>query len=224
MHALDIVQQLLRSCCPHIHATRLTVILAVVGAAVRSRRLTLSELGRALIGQAHVKHGIKRVDRLLGNRHLGAERFDLYEALARRVVGALAQPLIVVDWTDLSPDRRRQLLRAALPIGGRCLTLYEEVHPLTRFGNPRVHRAFLAKLKALLPAGVTPILISDAGFRAPWFKAVNRLGWHWMGRILSVGILKSPEWETNFPHPSLKENGRWMGRTAVRLSARRLRT
>jgi len=98
-------------------------------------------------------------------------------------VGALAQPLIVVDWTDLSPDRRWQLVRAAVPVGGRCLTLYEEIHPLCRFANPRVHRAFLARLKGLLPEGTRPILVTDAGFRAPWFKAVNRLGWHWIGRI-----------------------------------------
>ena len=190
MHALRIVQQLIRSCCPHIHAARLTVILAVVGAAVRSRRLTLTELGRALIGPAHVKHSIKRVDRLLGNRHLGAERFELYQVLARRVVGRLREPLIVIDWSDLTPDRHWQLLRAAMPIGGRCLTLYEEIHPLTRFGNPRVHRAFLQKLKALLPEGVKPILITDAGFRAPWFKAVARLGWHWIGRIRNRTYLR----------------------------------
>jgi len=183
MHALNIVQQLLRSCCPHIHTTRLTAILAAVAAAVRGRRLTLTELGRALIAKAHVKHSIKRVDRLLGNRHLAAERFDLYRALARRLVGARAQPLIVVDWTDLSLDRRWQLLRAAVPIGGRALTLYEEIHPLCRFANLRVHRAFLARLKGLLPEGTRPILVTDAGFRAPWFKAVNRLGWHWIGRI-----------------------------------------
>ena len=30
MHALNIVQQLIRSCCPHIHAARLEVILAAV--------------------------------------------------------------------------------------------------------------------------------------------------------------------------------------------------
>lgn len=190
MHALDIVQQLLRSCCPHIHATRLTVILAALGAAVRARRLTLTELGRALVGAARVKHNIKRIDRLLGNRHLGAERFALYQVLARRVVGALTEPLIVIDWSDLSADRRWQLLRAAAPIGGRCLTLYEEVHPLARFGNPGVHRAFLAKLKALLPEGVRPILITDAGFRAPWFKSVNRLGWHWIGRIRNRTYLR----------------------------------
>lgn len=183
MHALNIVQQLIRTCCPHIHAARLTVILAAVGAAVRVRRLTLTELGRALVGTARAKHEIKRMDRLLGNRHLGAERFELYQVLARRVVGALREPLIVVDWSDLTANRRWQLLRAAMPIGGRCLTLYEEVHPLTHLGHPRVQRAFLDQLKALLPAGVRPILITDAGFRAPWFKSVNRLGWHWIGRV-----------------------------------------
>ena len=183
MHALTIVQQLLRSCCPGIHAVRLTVILAVVAAAVRSRRLTLTELGRALISPAHVKHSIKRVDRLLGNRHLGVERFEVYQALARRLVGVRREPVIVIDWSDLTADRRWQLLRAAMPLGGRALTVYEEIHPLRHFANPRVQRAFLAQLKALLPETVKPILITDAGFRAPWFKAVNRLGWHWIGRI-----------------------------------------
>lgn len=154
MHALVIVQQLVRTCCPRIHAARLTVILAVVGAAVRSRRLTLTELGRALIGLARVKHSIKRVDRLLGNRHLAGERIELYRALARRLVGARAGPVILVDWSDLSADRRWQLLRAAVPVSGRALTLYEEIHPLAHFANPRVHRAFLARLKQLLPEGV----------------------------------------------------------------------
>lgn len=183
MHALTIVQQLIRSCCPHIHAARLTVILAVVAAAVRSRRLTLTELGRALISPAHVKHCIKRVDRLLGNRHLGIERFEVYQALARRLVGVRREPVIVIDWSDLTADRRWQLLRAAIPLGGRAITVYEEIHPLRRLANPRVHRAFLARLQALLPEGVKPILITDAGFRAPWFKSVNVLGWHWIGRI-----------------------------------------
>lgn len=190
MHALVIVQQLLRTRCPHIHAARLRVILATVGAAVRGRRLTLTELGRSLPGPARVKHNIKRIDRLLGNPHLVPERMDLYRALAQRIVGAAAEPVIIVDWSDLTADRRWQLLRAALPVGGRTLTLYEEIHPLTHFANPRVHRAFLARLKALLPEGVTPILITDAGFRVPWFKSVDRLGWHWIGRIRNRDFLR----------------------------------
>jgi hypothetical protein len=183
MHALVIVQQLLRTRCPHLHVARLTVILAAVAAAVRGRRLTLTELGRSLPGPARVKHNIKRIDRLLGNRHLAAERMGLYRVLARRTVGTRREPVIIVDWSDLTADRRWQLLRAALPVGGRALTLYEEIHPLRHFANPRVHRAFLTRLKALLPEGVKPILITDAGFRVPWFKTVNRLGWHWIGRI-----------------------------------------
>jgi hypothetical protein len=190
MHALVIVQQLLRLCCPQIHAARLKVMLSAVAAAVRGRRLVLTELGRALVSAARVKHNIKRIDRLLGNRHLVVERGEVYQALARRLVGTRCEPLIVIDWSDLTPDRRWQLLRAAMPMGGRCLTLYEEVHPLARFGNPRVHRTFLHKLKALLPEGVKPILVTDAGFRAPWFKAVNRLGWHWIGRIRNRTYLR----------------------------------
>lgn len=55
MHALAIVQQLIRSCCPQIHAARVKVMLSAVAAAVRSRRLALTELGRALVSAARVK-------------------------------------------------------------------------------------------------------------------------------------------------------------------------
>ncbi len=96
MHALVIVQQLLRSCCPRIHAARLKVMLSAVAAAVRGRRLVLTELGRALASAARVKHSIKRIDRLLGNRHLALERVEVYQALAHRLVGALTEPLIVI--------------------------------------------------------------------------------------------------------------------------------
>lgn len=197
MHALSIVQQLIRSCCPHIHATRLTVLLAAAGAVVRARRLTLTEIGYALVGKSLRKHAIKRVDRLLGNHHLAGERFDLYQVLARQVLGTVREPLIIVDWSDLTRDRRWQLLRAGFPIGGRCLTLYEEVHPLRHFANPRVHRAFLKRLQALLPEDAKPILITDAGFHTPWFEAVERLGWHWIGRIRGrhyVRACTSSEW------------------------------
>jgi hypothetical protein len=191
MHALRIVQQLIRSCCPHIHAARLAAIIATIGAAVRCRRLTLTELGRALISRAYIKHSIKRVDRLLSNSHLLAERFQLYQAFAHRVIGTMREPLIIVDWSDLTADRRWQLLRAAFPIGGRTLTLYEEIHPLRHFANSRVHRAFLARLQRLLPAGVKPIVITDAGFHTPWFNAVDRLGWHWIGRIRGRHYLRA---------------------------------
>ncbi len=33
------------------------------------------------------------------------------------------------------------------------------------------------------PAGCRPILVTDAGFRGPWFRDVEALGWHWVGRV-----------------------------------------
>lgn len=183
MHALRILQQRLRSHCPQVHLKRLGALLACVAGALQGQRITLTELGRALPSRAQVKHNIKRVDRLLGNPQLGCERFTVYQAIAHWLLEQQRRPVIVVDWSDLTTDRGWQLLRAALPVGGRTLTLYEEVHPLARFANPRVHRVFLVRLKALLPKGTIPILLTDAGFRAPWFKAVSRLDWQWVGRI-----------------------------------------
>jgi hypothetical protein len=88
-----------------------------------------------------------------------------------------------VDWSDLTANRRWQLLRASLPVGGRALTLYEEVHPLQKLANRRVHRAFLRTLQQLLPPEVRPILVTDAGFRSPWFRDVEQLGWTFVGRV-----------------------------------------
>jgi hypothetical protein len=42
---------------------------------------------------------------------------------------------------------------------------------------------------------VCPILVTDAGFRVPWFRAVEALGWHFVGRVrhrAHARFLKSP--------------------------------
>ena len=183
MHAMHILLQRLRAACPVMHLRRLQALLACVSAALRARRLTVTELGRALPGQSRAKHGIKRADRLAGNIHFAHERLDVYAAIARWLLGDAQRPIIIIDWSDVARDRQWQLLRAAVPVGGRTLTLYEEVHPLKRLANPRVHAAFLRRLKAVLPESVVPIMITDAGFRTPWFRAVSKLGWHYIGRI-----------------------------------------
>jgi hypothetical protein len=68
-------------------------------------------------------------------------------------------------------------------VGGRTLTLYEEVHSLRAQQSPRVHRTFLRNLQRLLPEKCRPIIVTDAGFRCPWFRQIERLGWHFVGRV-----------------------------------------
>jgi hypothetical protein len=49
--------------------------------------------------------------------------------------------------------------------------------------KPKVHEQFLKVLQKRLPPRCRPILVTDPGFRTPWFKQVEALGWDWVGRI-----------------------------------------
>jgi hypothetical protein len=93
------------------------------------------------------------------------------------------------------PDRSLQLARASLAVGGRALTLYEEVHPQRKLGNRRVQHRFLQRLAQRLPAGAAPIIVADSGFKVPFFREVERLGWRWVGRIRGRDYIRlSKQW------------------------------
>jgi hypothetical protein len=63
------------------------------------------------------------------------------------------------------------------------LTLLDMVFSGKEQGSPKAEKQFLQRLHALIPADVCPILVTDAGFRTPWFRAVEAQGWHWLGRL-----------------------------------------
>lgn len=42
---------------------------------------------------------------------------------------------------------------------------------------------FLDTLAQVLPEGCRPIMVTDAGFRSPWFRNVEALGWSYVGRV-----------------------------------------
>ena len=104
MHALNILHRIFSTSLPQIHAKRLTSLLAAVESVVSGSRLTLSDMGRGLCGPVAVKHNIKRIDRLLGNSALHTEVPQLYEALVRQSLEGVSMPLIVIDWSDLTPN------------------------------------------------------------------------------------------------------------------------
>jgi hypothetical protein len=183
MSTITLLHNLLKQALPSLHTTRLKALIAAVEAGLRGTSVSLTALGRALSGSAYIKHKIKRMDRLIGNRHLTTERLALYGAMTQWLLRSLPMPLILIDWSPLTANQSQQLLRAALPTGGRSITLYEEIHPRAKLGNRRVQQQFLIRLQGLLPPNVTPIIVADSGFRTPFFRAVEALGWHWLGRI-----------------------------------------
>jgi Transposase DDE domain len=183
MHAPHIVHHFLTHACAWMHTARRKALTVSVLAALTGRRLTVTALGRSIVSRAQQKHCIKRADRLLSTRHLQAERVRVYTALGHWCIGSTLRPVLLVDWSDLATSKTHFLLRASLPLRGRALTVYEEVHSATTKEKPQTHKAFLERLQSVLPEGCRPLVITDAGFRTPWFRQVEQLGWDWIGRV-----------------------------------------
>lgn len=193
MHARKVSHKILSNSLPWIHKTRLAALEACVLAAIEGRRLSVTGLGRSITSDAKEKHCIKRADRLLSNSHLSSEREDIYHAMTTLMIGTIQRPLILVDWSDLDPNKRHFLIRAAVALQGRSHTLYEEVHTLKTKEKPATHKSFMKKLKAMLPPSCCPIVVTDGGFKVPWFKLVLSLGWDYVGRIRGRTMLRDNE-------------------------------
>lgn len=189
MQAQRIIQDLLQAECSAIHAKRRTTLALMVQAGCTGH-LSLMGISRRLDAATALRHRIKRCDRLLGNLHLNHEKLDVYRAMAQRILIGRPRPAIIIDWSDLAADRSQHLLRAALIVKGRAVVLYEEVHPMKKYGSPRVHEHFLKRLRELLPPSCRPVLVTDAGFRAAWFKLCNRLKFDWVGRIRNRDMVR----------------------------------
>ncbi|OLU22208.1 hypothetical protein BVH03_25350 [Pseudomonas sp. PA15(2017)] len=52
-----------------------------------------------------------------------------------------------------------------------------------REGCPQRQRQLLDALELMLPDQCVPILVTDAGFRRPWFQAVEAKDWYYVGRV-----------------------------------------
>ena len=183
MRALKVLHKFLAISVPHMHKKRCEALLSGVESLLGGVFLTVTALGRGLQRDARTKHNIKCMDRLLSNPHLHNERHAVYRVLCHRLCASLPRPVIVVDWSDIVERQRLMLIRAALVMEGRAIPLYEAVYSLKKYNSPKTHKQFLKQLQALLPEQCCPLIVTDAGFRGPWFRAVEQIGWQRLGRI-----------------------------------------
>jgi len=185
MHAAAIVSRFIETHLSAMHAARRGMLSALVIAAMCGQCLSLTRLSRAVQGRGCLKAAIKRVERLIGNARIKEETQivgrELLEQLCR-----MREPLIIaVDWSALNPGGTLVELRAAVTrLGmGRALTVYQQVYPLAKLGNAKAERELLETLRGWVAEDIQVIVVSDAGFRRPWFTQVERCGWSWIGRI-----------------------------------------
>ena len=196
MHASVILQRFLQEQCGFMHAKRQQCVARIAHAAC-AKGLGVVKLAKGLGRAEKLRQSIKCCDRLLSNRRFQQEGITVYRALARQILGKADGAAIIVDWSDLRPDGSLQLLRAAVMAEGRALTIYEEVHPQSELGSPKVHALFMRRLRTVLPAAFRAIIITDAGFRATWFQMLDHQGWDWIGRIRNRDMVcqeGSAEW------------------------------
>ena len=151
-------------------------------AVINGSPLMLTAMGRksGALNSGIEKHSIKRADRLLGNKKLQDKRTHFYQNIAS-FFATITNPLIHVDWSTYY-NYNFLILRASISVSGRAITIYEEVHPEEKQNNDLVHRNFLENLKKVLPVRTTPIICTDAGYKVPWFKAVEKQGWYYLAR------------------------------------------
>lgn len=179
MHVKGFLHKMLSSV---IHKKRLETLILLVSTVLLIKKLSLTELGRGIPLPIQERSGIRRADRFLGNKNLYKERVVIYKAVAITVVGTREHPWIIVDWSEI-PNTTDHILRAACIADGRAITLYEEVHPEKKLGNPKVEKKFLSTLKSILPKNCVPVIVTDAGFHNKWFAEILKLNWDYVGRI-----------------------------------------
>jgi len=165
-----------------IHRMRAKCLFETSWSLVNHARLTVTNLGVHRHGNSHVKHKIKSVDRLLSNKNLHAEIPLIYKRCFAGFMATKPELYIIVDWSGCcSPDNH--MLRASLVHNGRSISIYNEVHPQEKLGNRVIQTEFLQRLHQQLPRDKRVIIITDAGYATPWFRAVRRHGWHFIGRL-----------------------------------------
>lgn len=183
MKERNIISHFLTNTSPKLHKTRISAIADCVVSILSGHTLTVTTVGRGIDSNALPKHKIKRMDRLCSNPHLYNEIDVIYGGICKQWVAEFSRPIILIDWSDLDDCKNAFLISASLAYDGRSITLYSETHSLKTKEKPATHKAFLNKLKALLPDTCNPIVVTDAGFKAPWFRLVLSLGWDYVGRV-----------------------------------------
>lgn len=183
MHAYQLCQKYFTETPTTFHGSRKTTIQTLVMSLLGDAQLTLTSLGRHLPGRAYVKHKIKRVDRFLGNWHVHRELPLLYsELLVQPLLTSLDRLVIAVDWSGCcTPDYH--VLRASLLYQGRAIPLYNKVVPEALHESEVVQSLLLDELHKMIGDDKTVWIVTDGGFKTPWFTKVRSLGWDYVGRV-----------------------------------------
>lgn len=186
-----------------LHQKTRESLLVICEGLLKSKKLTVTAIGRAIKNKTTDRYNIKRSDRLVSNSILDGNRDCFYVALSQKIVPKTGWCPILVDTSCLTADSKYQVIRASFALDGRGFTLFEMVYENGTLS--KIYEAFLKKLDEILPVKKgRVIIITDAGFHNKWFHLVKKQGWDFIGRIRQDKNYTTNEGET-FSCKSLHE-------------------
>jgi hypothetical protein len=195
-----VLQNHLEIYCPEIHITRLQAVMDVATGIQHSQELSITAIGRHLESEVDLKHRIKKVDRLLGNKNLYSELARIYSGLSLYVFKYVAQANkvspVVIDLCFLKDYNAIQMLSAEIALQGRTIPLYREVFEKGQLKGRE--KEFISKLSGCIPPGRDILIIMDAGFGDAWFEAIEAQNWYWLVRARSgkhIKLSNNDEWQ-----------------------------
>lgn len=183
MRALEILHDQLQSGMAFLHAKRWRALWCCVQALLIGKQLWLTGLGRQWPTAARRKHGIKAVDRFLGNPEVSRQRFQIAQALVAYVLPKQCRrPIVLVDTMEIR--HKIIAITASLAHNGRALPIWSTITKALRM-NAAECRRFLDELKKVFPTDLNlrPVIVTDGGFESAWFDELDRLGWDYAGRV-----------------------------------------
>ena len=219
MQLLTVLHKFFEKKLPSIHKLRLNSLLLASSALIHCNKLTLTAIGRNLSNKANTRSNIKKMDRLLSNQNLQKEISKFYKLMGARLITKNSHPWIHIDWSCICALTQQYVLRASISMSGRSVVIYEEAHPKSNENNHPTHKKFLDNLKNILPDSAKPIIVTDAGFRAPWFKYILFINWDFVGRIRNKNVVKFKSdlnWMlTSSLYPEAKATPKFLGKAIL---------
>lgn len=189
-----------------LHARRVLSLANGVIGVLHAATLAVTAIGKAY---AHViggdeKHGVKQVDRMIGNA--GIELDQLLPFWVHFVVGVRDEIVLAMDWTDFDDDGHTTLVISMMTGHGRATPLMwktVEKAKLKRRQN-RYQNELVERVHKALPPKLRITLLADRGFGdQKLYGLLSTLGWDYVIRFRG-GIVVEDE------HGVAKPAAQWL--------------
>ncbi len=182
MHRTEAIAWVVSVCANGLRLSQAKTLAILVASALRVQRISLANLGRAMLGTA--KHQIKRAWRFCANPRV--ETADAMRDVVRKILKKRKKPLpVAMDWVDI---RGFQTLVAAAVLKGRAVPLCWSSCNRNVYEGHRSRNAFeealLLVLASMIPQGQRVILLADRGFgRTELARFCQRNRFHFIFRV-----------------------------------------